>query len=90
MAICPECQLEMKNKVSCTATTVRFPDGKRLDVVRYDGSKKSFCHDCLTPGGGIHHPGCDFERCPRCGGQLISCGCLDSTEEEDNHGDHAS
>jgi hypothetical protein len=33
------------------------------------------CHDCATPHDGLHHPGCDSERCPRCLGQAISCGC---------------
>ncbi len=23
-----------------------------------------------------HHPGCDLQACPRCRGQLLSCGCL--------------
>ena len=39
-----------------------------------DGRPQS-CHDCAAPQGGLHHPGCDMERCPRCLGQAISCGC---------------
>ena len=33
------------------------------------------CHDCGAKEGEYHEPGCDMERCPFCGGQLISCDC---------------
>lgn len=34
------------------------------------------CHDCGIVDGQLHVPNCDMETCPRCFGQLISCGCL--------------
>ena len=33
------------------------------------------CHDCNIQEGGIHFFGCDMEKCPFCGHQLIMCGC---------------
>lgn len=35
----------------------------------------STCGDCGCAEGEFHSPGCDMERCPFCGGQLISCDC---------------
>lgn len=33
------------------------------------------CHDCNCPPGTYHHPGCDEERCHKCGYQAIACEC---------------
>ena len=33
------------------------------------------CHDCGVAPGEEHAENCDWEACPRCGGQLISCDC---------------
>ena len=41
-----------------------------------DGSwEVALCHDCGCSEGELHESGCDMERCPFCGGQLISCDC---------------
>jgi len=37
--------------------------------------KRAICHDCGAKEGQLHELGCDMERCPFCGGQLISCSC---------------
>jgi hypothetical protein len=39
------------------------------------------CDDCGVARGGLHHLGCDLQRCPRCTGQLISCGCRFDEDE---------
>ena len=84
MAVCNWCNLEMTDPltVDCPENrTVEYPNSATLPAVPYDGDGR--CHDCNVASGGYHHPSCDIERCPRCGGQLISCGCLDDTEDED-------
>ena len=43
------------------------------------------CHDCGAMPGEYHRLGCDVERCPRCGGQLLMClgdGCQESKPRE--------
>lgn len=45
--------------------------------VRYgelDPKVPAVCGDCGVAVGEVHVPGCARERCPRCHGQLISCG----------------
>ena len=37
--------------------------------------RRATCHDCGVKEGQLHLPGCDMERCPFCGHQLISCDC---------------
>ena len=45
-----------------------------------DYTPKWRCHDCNAEPGELHHPGCDMEVCPRCGGQAIGCDCVESAE----------
>jgi len=81
---CASCSQEMTDAstFSCTQP-VEFPDGEVLAAVPFTGDQEdSRCHDCGVRHGGTHHPGCDAEKCPRCEGQLISCGCLRDDEDE--------
>jgi len=43
--------------------------------------KNRACHDCGVDIGEYHHPGCDWDECPRCRRQYITCPC--DTEEKD-------
>jgi hypothetical protein len=33
------------------------------------------CGDCGVHTGQLHHPGCDWDECPRCRLQLAGCDC---------------
>lgn len=83
MAICKWCKKEMLEVDTCNGNTyVEFPNGEMLPASNYHFDEESGrCHDCNIKHGGFHHPGCDVERCPKCKGQLITCGCLDEEEE---------
>lgn len=39
------------------------------------------CHDCGAEQGEYHHPGCDMEECPKCGGQYFICDCVTFEKE---------
>ena len=39
------------------------------------------CDDCGASEGDLHEIFCTRERCPFCGGQLISCDCISSVLE---------
>jgi hypothetical protein len=87
MGWCVFCEQEMKDPktIGCSKSPVKFPDGESTPQVPHDGyydGKYYDCGDCGAKHGGFHHPGCDMERCPRCGDQLISCGCLSEDEDD--------
>lgn len=80
MAQCRWCgrDMELERTATCRGNkTVRFADGRELRTVpcTEDECRNGRCTDCNVAVGGRHHPGCDREKCPACGGQLISCDC---------------
>ena len=79
MAKCKCCKMEMLTAKGCSYTHVKTSDGKyyKRERVGDEGwfSKGERCGDCGALYGYLHHPGCDIERCPVCGMQLISCDC---------------
>jgi HEPN domain-containing protein len=42
----------------------------------WEMSADSPCHDCGIRKGQLHVANCDVEACPRCFGQVITCGCF--------------
>ncbi len=73
---CQDCNKVMHNSDTCTHqyTTIDGKNYKRNTTYHDIGEH---CHDCGILNGGIHHYGCDMERCPKCADeqQLISCEC---------------
>ena len=76
MASCDSCKQEMSDGISCKVEDIDINGVKYKQVPNGEYE----CHDCKTPPNGFHHPGCDAERCPKCGGQIISCDCLDDIQ----------
>lgn len=74
MAICVDCEREMTTAASCTVTTLHIGD-LTFPMARHRRGGDGRCGDCGVEPGGYHHLGCDLARCPRCGRQLIGCGC---------------
>lgn len=70
-AACPACSRDVRTAASCD---------ERPGAIVYGGEPHAAqiglpgrCPECGVNVGGFHHQGCDWELCPRCGTQLISC-----------------
>ena len=55
-----------------------FDDKFMKEVVElYRLYARATCEKCGCRNGGYHHRGCEYELCPYCMHELISCGCLE-------------
>jgi hypothetical protein len=85
VATCMDCDQEMLTAQGCTVSqlTIGGAQYARNRCTR-DRCFRGRCGDCGAARGGFHHLGCDLEPCPRCGRQLISCGCwTDGIRDDD-------
>ena len=62
------------------------PTGKESEL----DENANKCRDCGVVEGEFHVPGCDAERCPFCGGQLVSCNCMNKHFDIDYGADPSS
>lgn len=73
---CKVCEREMAtDEQGCKKNLVwriGEKDFHRILHIAFDGEN---CPDCGCPDLTPHHPGCDMEVCPECGGQAICCDC---------------
>lgn len=63
-------------------------DGEKYEAIKYGDPLErlpedvpEICHDCGAHLGEYHHPGCDMERCPKCGSQMIGFHGCDIDDE---------
>jgi hypothetical protein len=88
MAMCPQCEGEMMDEISCLSDPIPV-GGDFFEPIRWGDERRSSrwvidfpCRDCRTPIGGVHHPGCCVERCPACLGQALGCPCFGDPDDD--------
>ncbi len=80
MAKCMLCDQVMREAEGCSVPTITL-DGTAFDRIAHGtgkawGPAKGRCGDCGAQPGNIHHAGCQYEECPKCGdAQMFACGC---------------
>ncbi|TDI17450.1 MAG: hypothetical protein E2P05_02240 [Acidobacteria bacterium] len=90
-ALCKDCKRGMYESDGCRKFVIPMKNGTTVDPIKHGketradwGRDGHRCHDCGAKVGHYHHPGCDVEECPGCGGQLIGCECVLYDEDEES------
>lgn len=90
MIECFRCGQEMNRASGCDEDRTIVILGIMYDPIPYgegyhfdgDMEAEGRCHDCGATVGENHHPGCDMEECPHCGGQYFICDCVTPEKDE--------
>ena len=73
---CEVCKSEMLSADGCLKGQIKIKGAKAIKrSLAHWCEPGERCGDCGAKYGKPHHWGCDIERCPHCGGQLIGCEC---------------
>ncbi|GAC1352742.1 MAG: hypothetical protein NVS3B20_15690 [Polyangiales bacterium] len=68
-------------QIQAPMTTTFIIDGEEHPRICFGAERSredSPCPDCGTYYGDVHQVGCEVEECPKCGGQVVACSCLDA------------
>ena len=74
--ICKHCRKKMSPFSRCSVTTFTLSDGRKVKRRPYRDISTSSCPECNVKSGSCHHHGCPLERCPMCGGHIVTCKCF--------------
>ncbi len=78
--LCPNCSSPLKQVtravVRCEVCDIEFPRIGLLIKHEKNVYEIFTCNYCGCKEGEFHEYGCEMERCPFCGLQLISCECI--------------
>lgn len=79
LPVCKLCGGRIGSTVGCRTRTITYKNKpfRRIKVGdprdKYQDNKAAVCCSCSAHFGRWHHYGCDMERCPICGEQLVAC-----------------